>query len=387
MRELVERFEREYVDAYLKPGTAANYRRILREHILPVFGDRGFEQVTRADARAIHARLADQPDLADYVICVLGSLYSRIIDDWELAEMRSPTTGVKRFGSRRRERFLSPEERQAVLAEIDAGLGVRGWRAGHIEPYSAWAIKLLMLTGQRRDEILTLEWSMVDWQHACLHFPDTKTGQRSVAVSQEVLDLLREIHDASGNPRRGLVLQGRNKTKLSNINGTWDRIRRAVGIDDVRLHDLRHSFASDALMAGVPLAIVGELLGHRQPNTTKRYAHLADHVVRDALKAATRRMLHGAASGAGASGERAFVPLSDGQWSRVSGIVGADRPRGGPPVDLRKVIDGIRWVLQRKVRWHDLPASFGTATTCWRWHKRWSEDGTWAKVCGIVGEP
>ena len=127
-----------------------------------------------------------------------------------------------------------------------------------------------MLTGLRRDEILTLTWPMVDWQHACFHLPDTKTGQRSVAISGEVVALLREIHDATGNPRSGLVVRGSRGTKLSWINETWDRVRKAVGIPDVRLHDLRHSFASDALMAGVPLAIVGEMLGHKQPTTTQR---------------------------------------------------------------------------------------------------------------------
>jgi integrase len=380
VRELAARFEREYVDVYLKNGSADHYRRHLRDHILPAIGDRSFDEVTRADVKGLHARLADRPGVADYVVCVVGSLYSRIIDDWELADIRNPASGVKRFGSRRRERFLSPAERQAVLAEIEAGLRVPRGRPGHIEPFSAWAIRLLMFTGQRRDEILTLKWPMVDWQHSSIHFPDTKTGQRSVAVSREVLGLLREIHDATGNPRSGLVLRGRNGTKVSAINRTWDRIREAVGIPDVRLHDLRHSFASDALMAGVPLAIVGELLGHRQPSTTKRYAHLADHVVRDALETATQRMLDAGRPSAPQASERPFIPLSDTQWSRVAPLVGASRPRGGPPVDLRKVVDGIRWVLERKTRWHDLPATFGSPTTCWRWHKRWTEDGTWRQL-------
>lgn len=179
------------------------------------------------------------------------------------------------------------------------------------------------------------------------------------------------------------MLRGRNGTKVSAINRTWDRVREAVGIPDVRLHDLRHSFASDALMAGVPLAIVGELLGHRQPTTTKRYAHLADHVVRDALETATQRMLD-AGKASTQAGERPFVPLTDTQWSVISPLVGADRPRGGPPVDLRKEVDGVRWVLERRTRWAALPATFGSPTTCWRWHKRWTEDGTWMRLTTLL---
>ncbi|MCB9701879.1 MAG: tyrosine-type recombinase/integrase [Myxococcales bacterium] len=392
LTELADRFERLYIDVYLKPASAANYRRHLRSHILPALGERPFDQVSRADARALHASLADRPNVADYVVCVLGSLYTRIIDDWELADIRNPTAGLRRFGSRRRERFLSPAERRAVLAELDAGLRIPRGRPGQIEPFSAWALRLLMLTGQRRDEILSLRWAMVDWKHSCIHYPDTKTGQRSVQISRETIALLREIHEATGSPRAGLVLRGRNGGKLRCINETWDRVRQAVGIADVRLHDLRHSFASDALMAGVPLAIVGELLGHRQASTTKRYAHLADHVVRDALETATQRIVGadqaapawGTPSATGA-GDPTFSPISDAVWARIAPLVGAERPRAGPPVDLRSVIDGIRWVLDRRARWRELPPRFGTPTTAWRWHKRWSADGTWERVCGVLG--
>ncbi|MCB9702772.1 MAG: tyrosine-type recombinase/integrase [Myxococcales bacterium] len=384
VRDVAARFEREYIAVYLKPGSASNYRRHLQDHILPAFGDRPFDQISRADIKGLHASLSDRPALADYVVCVVGSLYSRIIDDWELADIRNPASGVRRFGSRRRERFLSPAERRAVLAELEAGLRVPPSRRGHIERFSAWAIRLLMLTGQRRDEILTLRWSMVDWQHSCIHFPDTKTGQRSVAISREVMALLREIHNATGSPKSGLVLRGRNGTKIAALNRTWSRIRERVGIPDVRLHDLRHSFASEALMAGVPLAIVGELLGHRQAATTQRYAHLADNVVRDALETATKRMLDASKADSCQPNEPHFIPLTDAQWSLVAPLVGAERHRAGPPVDLRRVVDGIRWVHERKARWHDLPAVFGTPTTCWRWHKRWSEDGTWALVSELT---
>jgi hypothetical protein len=164
------------------------------------------------------------------------------------------------------------------------GLQIPPGRKGHLDRMGVWALQLLSLTGLRRDEIRDLTWPMVDWQHSCLNLPDTKTGQRNVPVPSQVMALLRRIHDHTGNRKEGLVVHSRTGRKLSGLNLTWKNIREAVGIPDVRLHDLRHSFASDALMGGVPLAIVGEMLGHRQPSTTKRYAHLANRVVREALE-------------------------------------------------------------------------------------------------------
>ncbi|MGB1013489.1 MAG: tyrosine-type recombinase/integrase [Nannocystaceae bacterium] len=105
---------------------------------------------------------------------------------------------------------------------------------GRIEPFSAWAIRLLMLTGLRKSEVLGLEWPMVDWQHSCFHLPETKRGQRTVLVSDEVITLLREIASAYNNPRTGLVIRGRNDTKLTGLNYTWNSLRQAAGIPDVR---------------------------------------------------------------------------------------------------------------------------------------------------------
>ncbi|HRI08488.1 MAG TPA: transposase, partial [Nannocystaceae bacterium] len=75
-----------------------------------------------------------------------------------------------------------------------------------------------------------------------------------------------------------------------------------------------------------------------------------------------------------------FVPLTDAQWARVIPLVAADRPRRGPPIDLRRLLDGVRWILHHRARWHDLPAAYGTPTTAWRWHKRWTEDDTWTRL-------
>jgi len=285
-----------------------------------------------------------------------------------------------------RDRFLTPEERRHVEETLLRGLQIPRGRKGHLDRMGVWALQLLSLTGLRRSEILGLTWPMVDWQHGCLNLPDTKTGQRNVSVPSQVIALLKRIHDHTGNRKDGLVVRSRTGRELSGLNVTWKRIREAVGIPDVRLHDLRHSFASDALMGGVPLAIVGEMLGHRQPNTTKRYAHLANRVVREALEH-TAGIIIAATNTMPALPVAPFEPLRDVQWAAIVTLVDADRPRGGKPVDLRQVVDGIRWVLHTQGHWSDIPASYAATSTCWRWYSRWCADGTWPKVEAAIAAP
>ena len=394
LRDLSGRFLREYVDVYTKSGSAENYRRYLLEEILPwrpkdddgkvdetqpQLGDRDYRSITRADAMALHGSLKSTPAKANYVLCVLGSFFTRIIEDWELVVMRNPTSRLRRFKLKKRERFLTPEERRVLHDVMVAGVRTPIGRKGHLDPSSVWAINLLAMTGLRRDEIRDLRWPNVDWQHANFDLHDSKTGPRSVPVSAQVIALLRTIHDHRGNPREGRVVTSRTGGKLSSINRTWDQIREAAGIPDVRLHDLRHSFASDALMSGVPLAVVGEMLGHRQPQTTKRYAHLANSVVRQAVEITNLR-ISDAINTIPAIAEAPFVPLRDAQWTAIEPLVERTRGAGGVPSDLRKIVDGIRWVLQRGAKWREVPAQYGKATTCWRWYKCWSTDGTWAQI-------
>jgi integrase/transposase len=386
VRQLADRFVREYVDVYLKAGTAINYRKHLADHILPVLGDRDFESVTSSDVQALHASLKHKKASANYVVCVLGSLYTRIIDEWKLSTMHNPNHKIRLFKMKKRERFLTPEERQHVEETLLRGLQIPPGRKGHLDRMGVWALQLLSLTGLRRDEILTLTWPMVNWQHGCLNLPDTKTGQRDVPIPSYVKTLLKRIHDHTGNRKDGLVVRSRTGRKLSGLNLTWKNIREAVGIPDVRLHDLRHSFASDALMGGVPLAIVGEMLGHRQPSTTKRYAHLANRVVREALEH-TAGIIVAATSTPRALPVAPFEPLRDVQWAAIVTLVDGDRPRGGKPVDLRQVVDGIRWVLHTQAHWSDIPASYASSTTCWRWYKRWCADGTWPKAEALLAAP
>jgi integrase len=150
------------------------------------------------------------------------------------------------------------------------------------------AIRLLVLTGARLSEVLTLQWSHVEFEHSLLRLPDSKTGQKVIYLNAPALQVLTELPRIEGNP---FVICGKREgAPLINPQKPWRRIRETAGLDDLRIHDLRHSFASVAAGSGQSLPIIGALLGHSQPQTTARYAHLSADPLRTANDAIGRRL-------------------------------------------------------------------------------------------------
>jgi len=139
-------------------------------------------------------------------------------------------------------------------------------------------------------------------------------------------------------------------------------------------------------MSGVPLAVVGELLGHKTTRTTQRYAHLANHVVRQALEVATSRIVSAVTPVAALAPPR-FEPMRDAQWKAIAAIAESTRGRSGARTDLRRTVDAIRWVLLTGAKWRELPAEYGAATTSWRWYERWCGDGTWQQIAAVLELP
>ena len=280
--EFAARFETDHIDAYLKPSTATHYRLALRRYILPTLGSKPLDAVTTTDVQRLQNSLRSKPSMANYVRCVLSVMFTKA-DKWQVSTRRNPVDAVGRFRERAVERFLTPEEREQLEAVLQACENTPPAQSGHMNRDAAWAVRLLALTGMRRDEVLDLTWPQIDWRQGMLRLPDSKTGKRDVVVSDEVLTLLREIASAKHNPKHGRVVCSRTGQKLKSLNVTWRRVRELAGLGDVRLHDFRHSVASDAIMNGVPLEVVGKMLGHRNYHTTQRYAHIADTVLRDAV--------------------------------------------------------------------------------------------------------
>ena len=273
--DLAVRYMREHVAMHCKASSAGHYRISLDKYILPALGAIPVRAVGREDVAALHLKLRDTPYAANRVLLVLTKMFS-LAETWGLrAYGTSPCRLVRRYHEHRRERFLTNEEFRRLgqvldEAESGGGMGVRAARA----------IRLLMLTGCRRNEILTLRWGHVDLKAGELRLRDTKTGARMVPLSPTAARVLEGGPRIPGNP---WVFPGvKTGAHLSELTHWWKQIRARAGLPNLRLHDLRHSFASRALALGESLPMIGKLLGHSQLQTTARYAHLARDAVHTA---------------------------------------------------------------------------------------------------------
>ena len=260
--DLAARYLDEHVAARCKPKTAAMYRLIVEKHIVPALA------VGQARVTELHHGLSETPVMANQVVDRLSWIFNTAEDRGLVPEGSNPCRFTVKYRERKRERFLTGEEFRRlgrVLADAETCKGVSA--------YAVAAIRLLMLTGCRRNEILTLRWDEVDLEANELRLSDSKTGTRTISLSPEAARVLADLSRVPDNP---WVIPGRIKgTYMRNINDPWKIIRARAGLEDVRLHDIRHSYASRALALGESLPMIGKLLGHTQVETTARYAHLA----------------------------------------------------------------------------------------------------------------
>lgn len=272
--EVAGRYLKEHVEVRLKPATVGMIRRDLEKYILPTFGSLAMESVGYERIAAYHSKLFRVPTMANRMVETLSTMFS-MAETWGLVpEGTNPCPRVVKYKRRARERFLTETEFERlgqVLNDMESG--------GDILPRAAAALRLLMLTGCRCNEILRLRWDEVDLERKELRLKDSKTGPRTVPLSPAAARVLAERPRVPGEP---WVIPGRFPGKpLRNIDRSWRKVRARAGLEDVRLHDLRHSFASRALALGESLPMIGKLLGHTRVQTTARYAHLAEDSVRE----------------------------------------------------------------------------------------------------------
>ena len=272
--DLAGRYQREYVEMHCKPATISHYRLMLRKHIVPALGERLVADVEYKDILACHNKLHHMPTVANRAADILVKMFN-LADAWGWRPAGSnPCRGVARFKVEKHERFLTREELHRLGEVLRAAPAER-----LASVHAAAAIRLLVLTGCRRNEILCLRWDDLNFDTGEMRLPDSKTGARTVPMASAAADVLKGLPRIPDSP---WVFPGKKKgTRLVNLNDSWDRVRRRAGLDGVRLHDLRHTFASRALALGEGLPMIGDLLGHRMVNTTARYAHLARDSVRD----------------------------------------------------------------------------------------------------------
>lgn len=291
---------------------------MLDRDVLPALGKIKVAAVTRGQVAKLHVGMADRPYLANRALAVLGAMF-RFAELHDLRPMGSnPCTAIDPYPETSRERFLSSAEFAAIGVALSraereglptppklqrrpktpAAAKHRPKSAGAprpANPYAVGAIRFLLLTGWRESEVLTLRWDAIDFDRGIATLAATKTGRSIRHVGGAALDLLSRL------PRIGdgtYVFPGAKPgTHLKELKRLWESVRDASNLHDIRLHDLRHSFASVAVSDGLSLPVIGALLGHTEVATTQRYAHLADDPRKQAADTTSARVAAALSSG------------------------------------------------------------------------------------------
>ena len=271
--DLCERFLVDYVPHHCKPSTAKEYRRCCDIFIRPALGTMKVDTVLRPDVALLHNKLRDKPYQANRVLGVISKMFN-MAEIWGLRpDNPNPTRHVKKYKETKRERYLDLDEIERLLRVLDECV-----EAGTESIFVASAFKLLLLTGCRLSEIQKAKWAWV--RGGSLLLPDAKNGARTVVLSEKAQAILRSLPRYPDNPY--IIIGAIEGQHVTDLQKPWRRIRKSAGLEDVRIHDLRHTYASLAAAVGCSLPVIGKLLGHTQAQTTLRYAHLSDAVTRNA---------------------------------------------------------------------------------------------------------
>jgi integrase len=279
--DLIDRFEQEHLPRK-RASTAGDYKRMIENHIRPALKHLKVSEVAFADIDRLHRKIttAGHRYRANRVIAVVSKMFALAIR-WGMRDS-NPCRGIERNYESKRKRYLSGDE----LTRLTAAL------AEHPDQQAANVIRLLLMSGARRGEVLGMRWADIDLGAGIWTKPGSTTKQKtdhSCPLSAPARQLLSEIRDEQiGKHRRLLgeyVFPGNGGSEhIVNIKRAWRRICKAANIDGLRIHDLRHSFASQLASGGASLPLIGALLGHSNPTTTHRYAHLFDDPQRAAVE-------------------------------------------------------------------------------------------------------
>jgi integrase len=275
LRAFSERYLAQHARPHKRPRSVLGDEWLLKKVILPALGDLRLDAIGRREVQRLHAHMADRPTLANRAKALLSTVF-HLAEEWgEIPVGSNPAQGIRRYRETPRERFLS----EAELARL--GEALRAHEGKY--PLAVAAVRLLVFTGARKSEIVALRWAEVDLAGATLRLPAERTKEKKPKTlplsppALEVFAKLPRLDDVLVFPgiRPGRPLRG-------GVEVAWSEVRRAAGLDGVHLHDLRHGFASCAVAGGLGLPILGALLGHTQPSTTARYAHLSADPLRAA---------------------------------------------------------------------------------------------------------
>ncbi|MCL2122489.1 MAG: site-specific integrase [Desulfovibrionaceae bacterium] len=275
MADALETFFEQHVKAKLKASTARNYRYLLESYIKPKLGGMKVEAVMHRHIADLHFGMKEAPYAANRAVAALSKFFAWCEANGYRDKGTNPAHGIEQYKEEKRCKFMDSAELEAL------GTGLLMLEAKNtINPFVAAAIKVMLFTGARCGEVLTLKWTYINTAMGIANLPDSKTGAKALHLPPQALAVLESL------PRLNeYCFPGRyGKGHIVNVKGTWRRLLEASGLQGWRIHDLRHAFASAAASSGKSLPIIGKILGHTQASTTSRYTHLSENPVATAVE-------------------------------------------------------------------------------------------------------
>jgi len=275
MRKMCDLYLEDYARLHKKPKSVEDDTRYINKDIKPRLGSKSLSEIRSKDIVKIHSSLADTPIKANRLLALLSKIFN-LSEEWEYRDSNTnPTQHIRKYKETPRERFLTQDEiivLEKVLADAE--------QKNEVSPSVIHALRVLLMTGARLQEVLTMKWEYVDFEEGKINLPDSKSGKKTIWLSDKARDYIDGIPHKRGNP---FVFPGqRTGSRLVNLQKPWRKLRAIAEIEDVRIHDLRHTYASLAVSQNLSLPIVGKLLGHKSTKSTERYAHLYDEVMKEA---------------------------------------------------------------------------------------------------------
>jgi integrase len=286
LAEVLDLFIAEHVRPKLKPKSIELYEGSVNKHIIPVLGKKKVEEITHRDIAKLHHGLGKTPYAGNRVAAILSKFFNWCEKNGYRDRGSNPVTGLEKYKEEKIEDFLTSDQ----LAALGTALSALE-KNGIILPLPAAALRLLMLTGMRLMEVLSLRWEYLDLEAGTAKLPDSKTGFKIVPLSAPAVDIFKSLTahsdyvfpsatSASGH-MEGLVQPWKFLKANAELKGRW------------RIHDLRHAFASIMVNSGSSLPVIGKVLGHATPSTTARYAHLEKSPAQKAAAAAANMIAEG----------------------------------------------------------------------------------------------
>jgi len=272
LKDFFDVYLKHYAEIKKKQSSIEEDKRLMRLHIAPSFGKVCIKDITRAMLTKHHQSMHNTPHCANRMLSLLSKMMN-LAEKWDYRPLNSnPCRHIDRYKENQRDVYLTMKQIEKVgfaFKEVEQ----------HHSVYMMAALKILLFTGRRTGEILTLRWEYLDFENSMMHLPDTKTGAKKFHISSTIKQILFSLPS-----REGYVFKSNVPNKhITVVRHVWKKICNITGIENVRVHDFRHTYASFALNKGYSLPIISKMLGHKDLKTTQRYAHLYDNPVNQAV--------------------------------------------------------------------------------------------------------